>query len=436
MFLLWYNKDMGIFGTLFEGKGGGGKHYAVLEIGPKSLRGVIFSGAPGDSFPAVKEFAVMPYALKNRASGAFTVDAGMIEKALKLLLEKLPHMLSASSVSVGLGAEFLRSVTFRAVFEREDAKEKIDTAELKNLLGKAERASRESASEHTLRQNSSGGSDIQLITSRLEEILIDGYAVSDPVGLAGKEIEIALFNLYAEEPHVEFLQALKRTLGTQNLFPRSLPYSVCRAHVASAAASTPYSGIFIGMSESLTSVSVVSKNIFMGMKLFSIGGSLFTNSISANLGLGLEEAGEIKEQYAAGKLSAQVARKVSGILKRATSVWATGVELALEEFSHALDLFPSSLMVYGEGAGIPDVIAVLGEAERFTQIPFLEKRAPVALLPANLPFFGKSSPPENIVGMSSADTAAYCLAYVALFDIGPHNELARIVERATKLAYS
>ncbi|MDO8558084.1 MAG: hypothetical protein Q7S09_02765 [bacterium] len=428
---------MGIFGSLFGEKGEKGKHYAALEIGSRKLRGLLFSHGEGDSL-VLEELVQVPYEeRKGRATGLLTVDAGAIERAAKTLLEKLPRFAKVRNVSVGLGAEFLRSITFRAVFERDEPKEKIDAAELKNLLEKAERASRESIGEKLLRQNGPEV-NLRLVSSRLEEILIDGYGVNDPVGLAGKEIEIALFNLYTEEPHLEFLQAIKKLLGIKNLFPRSLPYNVCRAHASFAPTSLPYSGIFIGVDEALTSVSVVSKNVFLGMKLFSIGRNLFTRSIGENLGLGFKEAEDMQRQYAGGKLSVQVSRKISGILKRASSVWATGVELALEEFSQALEIFPSAIFVYGEGADLPDLIRVLNETDRFAQIPFLEKRTPVVLAPADLPFFKGDKDLKKFSGIStsSADTPICCLAYVSLFDTGPSGELARIVQRATRLAYS
>ena len=144
----------------------------------------------------------------------------------------------------------------------------------------------------------------------------------------------------------------------------------------------------------------------------------------------------MKREYVSGKLSAPVSRKVSGILKRISAVWGSGVELALEEFAPALELFPSAFFLYGRDACLPDLTRTLEEQGRFAGIPFLEKRTYTALSHGNLPFSKLYATQKSDLSLADPDVIPISLAYLSLQNPDENSELTRIVQRATKLAYS
>lgn len=425
---------MSFFTNLF-GKGGGhGGYRAALDIGSSGVRGLLFM--QGERTTAIVPHNLIRIAhtrMEKEASSA-VMNVGDISRMVKALVEAEPRFASVPRVAVGFGSELLRGTTFRAVFERDDARHKIDEAEFKNLLEKAERGSREHIAQYLSREVS--GFELHLLTSRLEEILIDGYGVTDPIGLSGKTMEIALFNLYAEESSLEFLKNLKKALGRARLTSGYLPYAVSTSYARAMPATSFVAGVFIDVGESKTSVSVVSRGVFFGSKSFSVGGGMFTRSIATSLSLGFGEAEDVKLQYAVGTLSAQTSRRVSGILSRGAAVWASGVELALEEFSGALELFPSTFFFCGGASLLPDLVRVIGEPERFPHLPFLEKRTAVLLEPSLLPFVERAGMPATLPALTAGDVPLLALASLSMEEERDQGSLAKLVRQATHLAYS
>jgi cell division protein FtsA len=421
---------MGFFEGIFGKKNGKGRAKVALDFGLSGIRYLVFTDIVNNKLQ-FKVAGFEPYA--KRDNGLFVIQAGEIEALTQDLVKRVPSMAAAESVHVGFGGEFLRSSMFRAVFDRENSKEKIDQAEFSNILEKAERAGRENVAEH-LRSQNERNAELRLVSSYLEEITIDGYSVPDPVGFTGKEIEVAIYNLYAEDPYMELLQNLKKTFRSTKLYPHASSYSLCRSFALSSV--EPCSAVFIEAGKGLTSVSIVLKNVFLGTKPFAIGGNMFTRALSGAMGVGWDEADQIKKQYAGGGLSARAGKNVSSIMSRASAVWASGVELALEEFIGAADLFPSQFYIYGDEAWLPDLAKILGEPGRFKNLPFLEKKSFSMLSPESLPFIAREDLVSKMPGSSSADTALFCVAYDALRDSSRDSELGRILQRATKLAYS
>lgn len=426
---------MGILRSIFGRDRRGRQPCIALDIGARGVRGLVFAKPAENAAPPVfLKSAWSPYAGKEASTDALVIRAGDAERATKKIREAVAGNESFTEAHVGLGGEFFRSSSFRAVFERSDAGRKIDDAEFKNILAKTERASRESVLQH-LPSACSEASCMRLVDSRLEEVRIDGYAVSDPMGLEGKEVEIMLHNLYTEESHLEFLQSLGRLLGAAHLYPYPSSFAVARACTAPAASGAEAgSGIFLEIREQTTGVSVVSRGIFLGTKFFSLGNGVFTKALAMHLGIGRREADELRIQYTKGQASSQASRRLSQALSRASAVWASGVELALEEFSEALELFPSSMRVWGEEAVLPDLLKALEDTDRFAKLPFLERRSAAALTPALLPFTGMAHVGSAEPAFEDADVAALCLVRMAVLGVDRRTELARLVQRAVKLA--
>ncbi|MDP3963235.1 MAG: hypothetical protein Q8Q39_01935 [bacterium] len=421
---------MNIWKRLFprrRGKAGSG---LVFALEPDAVSVAFLSALGGDARITHVErlFAAQAQGARNDSG---IVAEGELERLVSALCQKRGMSMDASYVIAGLDGSLVQSSMFRAVFEREHPKEKIGEAELRSMLEKAERSLRSDIESRVSRTMERG---LHLIDSTLEEVLLDGYAVPNPIGLVGKEIEIALFNTYTDTTMMEFLRHLQKAFGASKLFTATTPYALCRAYMRSA--TSPFSGIFVGVGEAATSVSIVAQGRFLGTKTFSIGRGIFVRSIAEHLRLGGTQAEDLMRQYADGTISKHVERRISNLLLRASSVWGSGVELALDEFRGACELFPSAFYLHGVDTGLKDLAAVLEDAKRFGGYPFLEKRSVCLLDSAPLTFASEILSADTAEVSRGSCPEVMALAYIFLKDKQPSGELTKIVQQVSKLAYT
>ena len=423
---------MGFLDILKRKSGSRGNFFAVLDVSVPMIRMVLVE--PGSSGTHI---------VLDMGSGAYTTEhmhesavlhAGELTRALHQLVGEHPLLKKAKSVRIGFGEELLRSSVYHALLIRQHAGEKLDQAELQNAFEKAEQASRNDL------MGQMGGSDgrdggFALVASYVEEMRMDGYAVPNPVGMQGKELEIILCNCYADSATGEFMKVVSDLLDVKRLRAISTPYAVSRSCARVASSATPLAAIFIQISETLTSVSVTSHNTFLGVKSFSVGDGTFTRGIAMQLGVKYAEALEIRKRYSAGAVSPAVARKVSSMVSRIADIWVSGIVLALEGFLRELDLFPSRMYLYGVGSELSELTKALRESDRFSRVPFLEKRNPVVLTPADLPFFTSFIfPAAPVAQPTQADIGMLCLAYELLNENASGGALEKLVQRAVRLA--
>ena len=102
--------------------------------------------------------------------------------------------------------------------------------------------------------------------------------------------------------------------------------------------------------------------------MFALGGRAFTKSIADRLDLPFPRAEALKVDYARG-LAVEDRAAVAAIVADDVAVWATGVELVVEELAGG-DLLPGRIHLCGGGSRLPEIPAALG-AERFWKhLPF------------------------------------------------------------------
>ena len=83
------------------------------------------------------------------------------------------------------------------------------------------------------------------------------------------------------------------------------------------------------------------------------------------LGLGINEAEEIKVRHVQGELSQGARQKIRQLLKKDVEIWLSGVELALDEFHQGTD---SSLSEKGSAEFFPHLIFLCGGGSLLPEI--------------------------------------------------------------------
>ena len=405
--------------------------FAVLDVSVPAVRMALVKSGFAEK-RIVCDMGSAVYATEHGHEST-VLHAGELTQALRQLAGEHPMLKKARRVRIGLGEELLRSSVYHALFTRQNSADKIDQAELQNAFEKAEQASRDDLFKQMgVGEGRSGG--FTLVASYVEEMRVDGYAGPSPVGIQGKELDIILCNCYADSAAEEFIKTAGVLLGVKHPYAISTPYAVSRAYTHAAPASAPIAAIFIQMSEVLTSVSVVSRNTFLGIKSFSVGNGTFTRGIAMQLGVKYAEALEIRTRYGDGTVSPAVARKISGMISRIADIWVSGISLALEGFLGELDIFPSRIYLYGPGTELAELTKALRESDRFSRIPFLEKRNPMPLVPADFSFFASFVFPDSSRRLTHADVGMLCLTHEFLRENASGGALEKLVRRASRLA--
>lgn len=357
-----------------------------------------------------------------------SIEMGQLKKAVMSALQHLRHEAEYETVIISLGESFLRGTAFHAVFERRKPQEKLDFAELKNLLEKAEREAREEIGKG-LFGSPEGDREPLLLDSQLLDFSLDGYRVDDPIGLGGKEFTINLFNTYAERVCADFIAELRRSCQTRSFRTVSPTYAVYRA-LRSGHGTESFSAVLIEVGARETHVAVATQGGFLGVKTLGIGGQALTRRIALRLGVDAEEAERLENQYRARTLSSTIAKKIGNILKPDLELWTRGVGLALEDFQSAVELFPSHFFLFGRHTLSPELAAYLEENDACFSVPFLEKRAVTIVEPSTFDGIDQT-------GMRStlpAETSVYAMSCFLAQERSRQPDIQRLVRQATYLA--
>jgi cell division protein FtsA len=202
------------------------------------------------------------------------------------------------------------------------------------------------------------------------DVKIDGYRVTNPIGFQGKEVSVGVFNAFAPMVHLGALQSVAADLDLDLITIAAEPYAVARSFGTQEAGE--FNAIFIDIGGGTTDIAVVSNGGLEGTRMFAIGGRSFTKRLANTLNVPFARAEEIKIAYSEDLLKEKSKKIVRDALYSDASVWRSGVELALSEFSN-LDLLPNRILLCGGGSALPEIKEVLSESGWYKDLPFSKK---------------------------------------------------------------
>lgn len=416
---------MSLFDRFFLKPGGSASRLAVVDVGADGVKVLGISLAERSKVRITGQVRIP--LTEDAVSAHRGSDIGRLTEAMRTGLKALGREKGYEALAASFEDNILRGVTFHTLAERANPNEKVDVAELKNTLEKTEREARREV-ENKFFSVSAREHDIVLVDSQLLGFSLDGYGVADPVGLAGREFEIQVFNTYAERIVSESFEELKKNNSIKNLLALPAPYAVFRALAKTT--EEPLSAVLIDIGTRETRVAVMRTGKFLGAKNFTLGGAAFERRLALHLGVDEKTAEHLLGEYVANTLSQAVARKVSGILKADLELWTRSVGLALEEFADICELFPSRIYLWGSHAALPGLLRTLETQDALLKVPFLEKRMATILLPSALGEFDALAAEHN----TAEHTALYALAALLADERQNSSEIKRFVRRAVYLA--
>lgn len=412
---------------LFRGikKTTGDNYFLALDIGTHEVKAMVCeaSGSKG----TVLGYGKKLQKLGDMQSGVVTDIASVITNCLQAIREA-ENMAGVSTrkMILGISGELVKGATNTTSYVRRDANDKIDLAELKNIVHKVQWRAFDNVRGQMSEETGYSEIDVKLVNAAIVDTRIDGYKVTNPIGFQGKEVTLSIFNAFAPLVHFGALQTIAAEIDKEILAIAAEPYALTRC--LSFEDGGQFSAIFIDVGAGTTDVAVVRDGTVEGTKMFTLGGRTFTKRLSQSLNISFQEAEEIKLNYSSDKLERQSHRIVREAMQSDCDVWLSGVVLTLEEFE-GLDSLPSKILLSGGGAHLPEIKEALETRDWVQSLPFVKKPQVSFLHPKMV----SNLADETKLIKDQQDTVPLALANLALEFMGEETMPSKVLKKVVRL---
>lgn len=343
------------------------ERYLVLDIGSQTVNSlfVLVSRGKGKIVSAAKILRLEA----KPSEGVLANPAELVSTCAQVIRWAGASSLKDAKTIIGVSGGAIRGEVTSHHFEREDPKEKIDLLELKNIIHKIQWRAYEKIKRKLSLETGYSEREIRLLNASLQQISVDGYVVSDPLGLRGKEIAISIFNSYAPQSHLDVIEEIGRKLRLNIFYVVSEGCALAGALKAEIAGSQ--GAIVLDVGAALTAVTLIRGGACEGTKIFALGGASFTKKISSELAVGFWEAEEIKLKYSKNQLSQRASQKIAKLFEPDFAVLRAGIEMALLEFSQT-EIFPPVIFLVGGASQLKGLDKYLSHYDWTQRLPFRE----------------------------------------------------------------
>jgi cell division protein FtsA len=403
------------------------EHLLVLDIGTEFIKALILeidkNFVEDDK---IKEQGLVigvgreRQSVNNMRAGAVANIDG-VSFICKKAFEKAARMsrTKPDKAVIGIAGEFIKGATTNFVYQRGNPEERIDLAEMKNIIQKIQWRAFDKIRSQLSLETGQPEIEIRLVNALIPEIRIDNYEVTNPLDFQGKEVFLSIFNIYAPLVHLSALENIAEKLGIKLISIAAEPYALTKT-----SSFNPGSGaVFIDIGGGTTDIALVRQGRVEGIKSFALAGRTFTKRLCREFGLGVNEAEEMKIKYSNRQFSTSVHRKIGDILRKDIAIWLDGVDLVLEEFNQIqpdkesqeeyVHFFPSTILLCGGGSLLPGIKNILKkeivQQEWMKKFPFVNPLQ-IKFIRSNqigniLDRTGLLKGPENITPLALANLA-------------------------------
>ncbi|KKP93180.1 MAG: hypothetical protein UR98_C0008G0002 [Parcubacteria group bacterium GW2011_GWA1_36_12] len=235
-----------------------------------------------------------------------------------------------------LKAKILNSSLIRKEKNRIGRREAISI--IKNILNKTrEELSYEIALEYGVLPE-----DVYFVDLDIAEIRIDGYKVPSIKNYEGKFLNfeiVAVFMLRDDYGRVVKILN-ERCIKNYRLMHVSRCWSAVKLPGIERSALLDIGG-------QNTDIFIIKDNGIFDIKRMPVGGQIFSDSLSYNLGINKKDARILKEDYAEGKLSIDVQKRISDIFVNSKKEWYKNLENVISE-----KFLPPNIFIFGGGSSL------------------------------------------------------------------------------------
>lgn len=339
----------------------------ILDIGTQTIKALLLFKNPEGKW-AVTETVSENHDIHDLEQ-AMIKDLEAIKLASKrvvdLLFRKTGFARTFEAV-IGIGGSFIGGTTINLRYRREDPEQKITSSEIKNIFRDLHWKAKEKIRSLSPKEKHYQEFEYKIIDIFLQDIKIDGYEVNDPIGLAGKEININVFYTYIPALYEDLLNEISKFLDLEKFEIVQESFSVF--HLLKKRSQT-LDAILLDIGAKATELTLIRKGRIVGIKHYNLGGSNLTSRIVRELEIGFWEAEDIKLKYFSERLSSFVSEKIKNIFKEDLSLWFSGVTLGFRELS-MLNILPPQIFIYGGGSLNPEIYKLFSDKVWYKDLPF------------------------------------------------------------------
>lgn len=352
------------------------EHLLVLDIGTEFVKALVLEKVKEQGL--IIGFDRKRQSVNNMRAGA-VADIDGVAFVCKQAVEQAVKMSRTrpNKAVIGIAGEFIKGATTNFVYQRVNPEERIDLAEMKNIVQKIQWRAFDKIRSQLSLETGQPEIEIRLVNALVPEIRIDNYEVTNPLDFQGKEVFLSIFNIYAPLVHLSALENIAEKLGIKLISIAAEPYALTKT-----SSFNPRSGaIFIDIGGGTTDIALVRQGRVEGIKSFALAGRTFTKRLCREFDLEVNEAEEMKIRYANRQFSPGVHRKIGEIFRKDVAIWLDGVDLVLEEFNQIqpekksreeyVQFFPSTILLCGGGSLLPGIKNIL--RKEIVQQEWMEK---------------------------------------------------------------
>jgi cell division protein FtsA len=350
---------------------------AALDIGTEYAKALVLSverDAEGRLGGIVRGSGRQRQGLSHMQSGTVS-DIDAVVANCRAAMDEARAMSGRrpTAAVIGIAGELVKGATSTLTMRRDDPRAPLGEPELERIVMRAQEAALREAEERIRWESGVDRLDVRLVHAAIVEMTIDGYAVSNPIGFTGAQVELHLFNAFAPMVHLGALQSVANALELELLGVIAEPYAVATCldpgELGDAGA------VFVDIGGGTTDVALVRGGGIAGTKMLALGGRAFTKGLAERLGVSFREAEAVK--LAVGSSGRA---DVADALLEDARIWRSGVELMIGDLAGD-DLLPGRILLCGGGADLPQVRQVLAEDGWWSQLPFSRRPRVRALGP-------------------------------------------------------
>jgi cell division protein FtsA len=383
------------------------RHFTALDLGTDMVKAlVIRRDKRQGTILGVGREPQEPIAM----SGGAIADIESVIRSANRALEAAEDMAGVNpppgQAVVGVAGELVKGFCSSAAYPRTKPDTKIREAEIRNLLNLLQkRALREA--QHLLElERSYGELDARLVHSAITGVRIDGYPIANPLGFAGHNLDITVFNTFAPLTHISAIETVVVELDLELVAAVAQPYAIARACAVEEVYES--GGIFIDVGGGTTDVALMRDGGIEGTRMFNLGGRSFTRRLSTALGISVESAEAKKLRHSEGLLPPDEELRVAELMRADAEVLIRGLVICLDELSRG-ERLPSSVYLCGGGSLLPEVVDELRRGAWAAGLPFVKPPQVRLLQPSDVASLNDSTglltSPRDIGPMALADHA-------------------------------
>src|SRR5665213_2731167 len=310
--------------------------------------------------------------LSDMQAGAISDIASVVENCDKALNQAEEQAeVSVRTAVIGIAGELVKGTTTAIKFSRKDSAKPMDVVEVEKIIKLVQEKAEERAKQSLALELGGKDVEVRLVNSALVSIDIDGYKVTNPIGFQGKEVLVQLYTAFAPLIHIGALERTAQELDLDLLAVAAEPFAVARSVIGDDPNAT-MSAILMDVGGGTTDIALIDEGGVQGTIMFGIGGRAYTRSVEREMGTSFSASEDLKIGLGNKTLPANKVPAVEQALRKTLDVWASGVELALSEFT-TVDNLPHRVLLCGGGSSLAMLMEELHTSTWYRQLPFTKR---------------------------------------------------------------